>query len=149
MFRKKCPLPLRSSGPRSSRPHLEELESRITPYAVSGNAWTHPELISLSFAPDGTTWAAWSTVGGISDSAVAAVQCSSGHANIFVVAKDSTLWESHTVNTGGTWTAWAAGNPAGSKWTSDLGAVCNSNTITLWGRGANYASWTWTPIAGA
>jgi len=37
------------------------LESRITPYAVSGNAWTHPELISLSFAPDGTTWAAGKT----------------------------------------------------------------------------------------
>ena len=55
--RKKSPLPLRSSVPRPSRPHLEELESRITPYAVSGNAWTHPELISLSFVPDGTTWA--------------------------------------------------------------------------------------------
>src|SRR5438874_1521826 len=56
-FRKTSPLPLRSSVPQPSRPHLEELESRITPYAVSGNAWTHPELISLSFAPDGTVWA--------------------------------------------------------------------------------------------
>jgi len=36
---------------------LEELESRITPYSVSGNAWTHPELITLSFAPDNTVWA--------------------------------------------------------------------------------------------
>src|SRR5439155_350334 len=60
-FRKKSPLPLRSAVPRPSRPQLEELESRITPYSVSGNAWTHPELISLSFAPDGTTWAAGKT----------------------------------------------------------------------------------------
>lgn len=60
-FRKKSPLPLRSSVPRPVRPQLEELESRITPYSVSGNAWTHPELISLSFAPDGTTWAAGQT----------------------------------------------------------------------------------------
>src|SRR5438067_13428301 len=58
MFRKKSLLPFRSSRPRPSRPHLEELESRITPYAISGNAWTHPELISLSFAASGTIWAA-------------------------------------------------------------------------------------------
>jgi predicted Zn-dependent protease len=46
-------------GPRSaralrSRPTLEALESRITPYSVSGNAWPHPNLVTLSFVPDGT-----------------------------------------------------------------------------------------------
>ncbi|MBI1916241.1 MAG: matrixin family metalloprotease [Planctomycetes bacterium] len=56
-FGKRSLLPLRSSVPRPSRPQLEELESRITPYSVSGNAWTHPELLSLSSAPDGTVWA--------------------------------------------------------------------------------------------
>ena len=58
MFRlwKKSPLPLRFSAPRSNRPLLEELESRITPYSMSGNSWSHPELIALSFVPDGTTW---------------------------------------------------------------------------------------------
>jgi hypothetical protein len=33
---------------------VEVLESRLVPYAVSGNAWPHPELISISFVPDGT-----------------------------------------------------------------------------------------------
>jgi hypothetical protein len=33
---------------------LEQLESRLVPYSVSGNAWPHPELITLSFVPDGT-----------------------------------------------------------------------------------------------
>jgi hypothetical protein len=33
---------------------VEVLESRLAPYAVSGNAWPHPELITISFVPDGT-----------------------------------------------------------------------------------------------
>jgi hypothetical protein len=47
-------------GPRSralalhSRPHLEALESRIVPYSVTGNSWPHPQLITISFMPDGT-----------------------------------------------------------------------------------------------
>lgn len=32
----------------------EELETRIVPYATSGNLWAHPELVTISFAPDGT-----------------------------------------------------------------------------------------------
>src|SRR5947207_1237014 len=36
------------------RLQLELLESRTVPYAVTGNAWPHPELISLSAVPDGT-----------------------------------------------------------------------------------------------
>ncbi len=47
---------------RSSRPApaprarlaVEALESRLTPYAVSGNAWPHPELITIGFVADGT-----------------------------------------------------------------------------------------------
>jgi hypothetical protein len=35
-------------------PRLEELETRLVPYAVTGSAWPHPELITISFVPDGT-----------------------------------------------------------------------------------------------
>jgi hypothetical protein len=33
---------------------LECLESRLVPYSVSGDVWPHPNLITLSFVPDGT-----------------------------------------------------------------------------------------------
>jgi matrixin len=33
---------------------LEQLESRVVPYSVSGNAWPNPQLVTLSFVPDGT-----------------------------------------------------------------------------------------------
>jgi hypothetical protein len=39
---------------RRIRLRVEELEARIVPYNVTGNAWPHPELITLSFVPDGT-----------------------------------------------------------------------------------------------
>lgn len=36
------------------RPSVEVLESRVVPYATSGNAWPHPNLVTISFEPDGT-----------------------------------------------------------------------------------------------
>jgi hypothetical protein len=46
---------------RSSRPselqvrlRLEGLESRVVPYSTSGNMWPNPQLITISFMPDGT-----------------------------------------------------------------------------------------------
>jgi hypothetical protein len=33
---------------------LEALESRVVPYATTGNAWPSPQLITISFVPDGT-----------------------------------------------------------------------------------------------
>ncbi|HEV3202846.1 MAG TPA: matrixin family metalloprotease, partial [Gemmataceae bacterium] len=33
---------------------MENLESRLAPYNASGNLWPHPELITISFMPDGT-----------------------------------------------------------------------------------------------
>jgi hypothetical protein len=36
------------------RPQLEGLESRVVPYALSGDAWPSPQLITISFVPDGT-----------------------------------------------------------------------------------------------
>ncbi len=32
----------------------ERLETRVVPYSVSGNAWPSPQLITISFVPDGT-----------------------------------------------------------------------------------------------
>jgi hypothetical protein len=36
------------------RPTLEGLESRIVLYSASGNLWPSPQLITISFMPDGT-----------------------------------------------------------------------------------------------
>jgi hypothetical protein len=49
-----------SRGKSASRPvartrlFFEELESRLVPYSVSGNAWPSPQLVTISFVPDGT-----------------------------------------------------------------------------------------------
>ena len=98
---------------------------------------------------DGAAYAAFQTVGGQSDSAVAAVSCAAGHENIFVVARDSTLWVNSSVNSGTAWAGWTAASPTGSAWTSDLGATCDTGTITIFGRGLNNALWSWTGITGA
>lgn len=44
----------RQATPPSTRLAVESLETRLVPYALSGNAWPHPELVTLSFVPDGT-----------------------------------------------------------------------------------------------
>jgi hypothetical protein len=36
------------------RPAVEALETRVVPYATTGNAWPHPNLVTISFEPDGT-----------------------------------------------------------------------------------------------
>jgi hypothetical protein len=43
-----------SAEKHRARPALEALESRLTPYAVSSNVWPAPQLITISFEPDGT-----------------------------------------------------------------------------------------------
>jgi hypothetical protein len=45
--------PTRAPNQRA-RPFLEQLESRLVPYALTGGAWPDPQLITLSFMPDGT-----------------------------------------------------------------------------------------------
>jgi hypothetical protein len=44
----------RTAKSSRSRLEVETLESRIVPYAVSGDAWVNPQLITVSFVPDGT-----------------------------------------------------------------------------------------------
>ncbi len=43
-------------SPFKNRAHLslEPLESRIVPYNTTGNAWPSPQLVTISFVPDGT-----------------------------------------------------------------------------------------------
>lgn len=43
----------RAASLRRTKLQVENLESRLVPYSISGNAWTHPELVTLSFVPDG------------------------------------------------------------------------------------------------
>src|SRR3984957_3297240 len=45
-------------------PALEGLESRIVLYSASGNAWPNPQLITISFMPDGTN------LGGVSSNLI-------------------------------------------------------------------------------
>jgi len=40
-----------------ARPALEVLETRVVPYSASGNAWPNPQLVTISFVPDGTVLA--------------------------------------------------------------------------------------------
>ncbi len=56
MFRsRRCPRTTTSRcSPRSALLALEQLESRLAPTA-SGNAWPSPQLITISFVPDGTS----------------------------------------------------------------------------------------------
>jgi hypothetical protein len=44
----------RTREPFRVRLEVESLESRVVPYAISGNLWPHPELVTISFVPDGT-----------------------------------------------------------------------------------------------
>src|SRR5438105_1290011 len=48
----------RARGKRTTAPTarlgVEALESRLVPYAASANIWQHPNLLTISFVPDGT-----------------------------------------------------------------------------------------------
>jgi Matrixin len=41
-------------GRRKARPVLEMLESRVVLYTATGNAWPNPQIITISFMPNGT-----------------------------------------------------------------------------------------------
>ena len=43
------------------RPSLEDLESRVVLYSASANAWPAPQLVTISFMPDGTNFGGQST----------------------------------------------------------------------------------------
>lgn len=49
-FRPRSASPVRRRPP----PAFDALEDRVVPYAVTGNSWVTPDLVTLSFQPDGT-----------------------------------------------------------------------------------------------
>src|SRR4051812_12024903 len=71
---------------------LEELETRVVPYSASGNAWPHPELVTLSFQPDGTN------LGGVSSNLLAAFNGAFGSATAWqnVLFKAAQTWAAQT-----------------------------------------------------
>jgi hypothetical protein len=44
----------RKSRSRRATLQVEQLESRLVPYSVTGNSWPSPQLVTISFMPDGT-----------------------------------------------------------------------------------------------
>lgn len=56
-FRSVFITPVKTPSPSRKRValRLEELESRLVPYSVTGNMWPNAQLISISFVPDGTS----------------------------------------------------------------------------------------------
>jgi hypothetical protein len=60
LFRKAAGRRTTSSVPPRTRPALEELEVRINPYSVTGNAWPTPTVLTISFVPDGVLMSAGS-----------------------------------------------------------------------------------------
>jgi hypothetical protein len=69
-------------------PGLESLESRTVPYSASGNLWPHPELITLSFVPDGTD------LGGQSSNLFSSFNAAFG---------SSAAWQNAILNAAQTW----------------------------------------------
>src|SRR5262245_587497 len=54
LFRKLLRRRLRSRSAPRARLQVEGLETRLVPYSVTGNSVVHPELVTISFVPDGT-----------------------------------------------------------------------------------------------
>ncbi|HEV3116388.1 MAG TPA: matrixin family metalloprotease [Gemmataceae bacterium] len=63
--------PRHRSGLRA-RLHLEQLETRIVPYTTVGGSWIYPQLITISFEPDGTD------LGGVSSNLFATLNAHRG-----------------------------------------------------------------------
>jgi hypothetical protein len=82
------------SGPFQFRylPRLENLESRLAPYNTSGNLWPHPELITISFMPDGTN------LGGVSSNLFSVFNQKFGSAAPWQnqILKAAQAWAQHT-----------------------------------------------------
>ena len=80
------------SSTRRVRPAVEELESRLVPYALTGNAWPHPELVTLSFVPDGTD------LGGVSSNLISTFNARFGSAATWqnVILKAAQQWAQQT-----------------------------------------------------
>src|SRR5271157_1700106 len=77
---------------RHERPCLEDLESRVVLYTASGNLWPSPQLITVSFVPDGTN------LNGKSSNLFSTFNSKFGSASTWenVILKAAQLWAQQT-----------------------------------------------------
>ena len=82
----------RSAPRRQARPRLEGLEDRVVPYAASGNFWPNPQLVTISFVPDGTN------LGGYASNLFAAFNARFGSPTTWenVILKAAQSWAQQT-----------------------------------------------------
>src|SRR4051794_762996 len=73
-----------------TQPCLVSLESRVVLYSASGNLWPHPQLVTISFMPDGTD------LGGVSSNLFSAF-----NSNPRLVAGQ---WQNQILKAAQTWT---------------------------------------------
>jgi hypothetical protein len=73
-------------------PHLEGLETRVVPYTTSGNLWPNPQLLTLSFVPDGTN------LGGQGSNLFSAFNSKFGSASTWenIILKAAQQWAAQT-----------------------------------------------------
>ena len=77
---------------RSVLLRVEPLEPRDVPYSASGNAWPHPELVTVSFQPDGTD------LGGVTSNLVSTFNSRFGSAAAWqnAILKAAQAWAQQT-----------------------------------------------------
>jgi hypothetical protein len=54
LFGKSTPSKTLQRSSHQTQLRVEQLESRFVPYSITGSAWPNPQLVTLSFVPDGT-----------------------------------------------------------------------------------------------
>jgi Matrixin len=81
----------RPAAPRA-RLVVEALESRIVPYSTSGSLWAHPNLVTISFMPDGTN------LGGVTSNLFATFNSKFGSAAAWQaqILKAAQTWAQYT-----------------------------------------------------
>ena len=64
------------------------MEDRVVPYAASGNLWPNPQLVTISFVPDGTN------LGGVTSNLFAAFDARFGSTSVWqnVILKAAQVW---------------------------------------------------------
>jgi hypothetical protein len=74
------------------RPKLEGLENRVVPYVATGNLWPHPQLVTISFMPDGTN------LGGVTSNLFSSFNGRFGSASAWQtpILKAAQVWAQYT-----------------------------------------------------
>ncbi len=101
--------PSRRQSLKAGKFGIEQLEDRVLLYADSGNAWPHPELITISFVPDGTD------LGGVTSNLISTFD---GNPNL-------TGWRDEILRAAQTW---AAATNINFLLVSDSGAAIGSGS---------------------